>query len=1078
MVLGLGSQTMPCARAVVLVTLVTLVFTVYLLGSDLQIQIISPSLLPVYADNFTDTTKEGYLVWSPSCQIPDMNPRHESIKKFIKSAQSIVCSKFGPLTYISSVTQGEPYILKVDTNIAHQYVGKQNYICCYSNITREDPNYNDASKSGDNKFNISNCENFEKEITLKFETEFILVKCNIMKNGKSEKEVYKNVHAMVSMKPQVKEKIKQTENQKKPSVMIIGIDSVSRLNAIRTIPKTLSLLQRGEWIELKGYNKIGDNTFPNVIAILTGYNMEHVKQCWESRKLEFDNCPFLWKNFSNQGYVTFYGEDETSITTFNYNKKGFITQPTDYYLRTFLLAAEKKLPLKHRDGMGVCLGPVSTTENLLKYLTDFAYKFNNLPYFAFLWMNNLSHNNPNTLAAMDYRFLQFFNEIEEAGTLNNTIVIFLSDHGMRFGKMRETVVGWYEERLPFIQIWIPKWFRRKYPNYYNNILLNREKLTSPYDLHLMLKHILVENENNILDENQMINGTISCPTCKSLFSEIAYNRSCEEAGIALHWCTCNQYETLSTVDDTAQEAAKYVVQDINNRLKNNVNNSEKCANLSLQRLVNVRGRFNEKDKHVDLVLLIETVPGNAMFEATVRHVLQDKSYKVVGLISRVNMYWSQSKCIVIRNIDAVICLSCHNDCVLRCKQVEPFLLTYGQDCVLVSALPKRCKQVEPFLLTYGQDCVLISALPKRCKQDCVLDCVLISALPKRCKQVEPFLLTYGQDCVLVSALPKRCKQVEPFLLTYGQDCVLDCVFGLCDCVLDWCVGLCVGLCVECTSQEVNLLYVSIKHKKPECPKSVTNNIETSSCKKCDKKKTIKFTLQTEENRQLPFLNLKLHRSEEKNKIKFGIHRKESDTVEYFNNFEDYATCSQKLTQAGCSEDFEIANEFSEELCGQLTTEIDSLDTEWDPYDELLNNEGEDVLKELFADDYDESLQYWRHFVVIVSCFHDCQFFLLFAAWFFRNLIVHSSMLDESIPEEPSLITKFFKNTTDSSLGNDSFKITPDGSLKRNSFKRTPDGSLDNYRQKGEKIDSQLYIYIYHYFNKIHWITVQTEWKLT
>lgn len=31
-------------------------------------------------------------------------------------------------------------------------------------------------------------------------------------------------------------------------------------------------------------------------------------------------------------------------------------------------------------------------------------------------------------------------------------------------------------------------------------------------------------------------------------------------------------------------------------------------------------------------------------------------------------------------------------------------------------------------------------------------------------------------------------------------------------------------------------------------------------------------------------------------------------------------------------------------------ETDSLDTEWDPYDELLNNEGEDVLKELFADD--------------------------------------------------------------------------------------------------------------------------------
>ncbi|KAJ9595907.1 hypothetical protein L9F63_012926, partial [Diploptera punctata] len=44
-----------------------------------------------------------------------------------------------------------------------------------------------------------------------------------------------------------------------------------------------------------------------------------------------------------------------------------------------------------------------------------------------------------------------------------------------------------------------------------------------------------------------------------------------------------------------------------------------------------------------------------------------------------------------------------------------------------------------------------------------------------------------------------------------------------------------------------------------------------------------------------------------------------------------------------------------------------------------------------------------------------------------------------IPDEPSLITKFFKNTTDGSLENDSFKRTPDGSLENNSFKRTPDG---------------------------------------
>ncbi|KAJ9591766.1 hypothetical protein L9F63_001702 [Diploptera punctata] len=51
-----------------------------------------------------------------------------------------------------------------------------------------------------------------------------------------------------------------------------------------------------------------------------------------------------------------------------------------------------------------------------------------------------------------------------------------------------------------------------------------------------------------------------------------------------------------------------------------------------------------------------------------------------------------------------------------------------------------------------------------------------------------------------------------------------------------------------------------------------------------------------------------------------------------------------------------------------------------------------------------------------------------------KLLKHTRTMNFEIPDEPSLITKLFKNTTDDSLENDSFK-------------RTPDGSLDNYWQK-------------------------------
>lgn len=505
---------------------------------------------------------------------------------------------------------------------------------------------------------------FKEEVTLLPQSEFILVRCNIKKKGSKGKEVYSNMHATIPMKPQVITKLISKQMQQKNdseakgklSVLFIGLDSMSRLNFIRTMPKTASHLHRNGWFELRGYNKVADNTFPNLMAILTGLNLDQIKKtCWPTRDSELDTCPYIWREFSNQGYVTAFGEDITKMSTFNYMKTGFINPPTDYYLRPYILAAENKLRLKMRDQLDICLGPISTTEHLLRYATDFASTFRHALYFAVLWINNLSHNNHNTPAAMDFRFFQFFSEMAEIGALNNTLVIFLSDHGMRFGKIRETLIGWLEERLPFIYIWIPQLFRQKYPKVVKNIVTNGHRLTSPYDVHLTLKDILSRNhETNMAEHNENArnassnHGSAGCPKCVSLFEEVTYNRSCGDAGITPHWCTCNQYQTLSARGDTVQAAANFVLSEIQVRLQKAVNRTQqfkKCADLRLNRLVDVRGTVHNESKHKDYVVLIETAPGSAVFEATVRQLTKnDHKFQILGTVSRINAYWSQSAC--------------------------------------------------------------------------------------------------------------------------------------------------------------------------------------------------------------------------------------------------------------------------------------------------------------------------------------------------------------------------------------------------------------------------------------------------
>lgn len=76
------------------------------------------------------TLKEGYLVWSPSCRIPDIDPYHESVRTLIKKVNPVKCSQLPPLTRISNDK------LIYDNKISPKYANKQKMSCCYQNIQR------------------------------------------------------------------------------------------------------------------------------------------------------------------------------------------------------------------------------------------------------------------------------------------------------------------------------------------------------------------------------------------------------------------------------------------------------------------------------------------------------------------------------------------------------------------------------------------------------------------------------------------------------------------------------------------------------------------------------------------------------------------------------------------------------------------------------------------------------------------------------------------------------------------------------------------------------------------------------
>lgn len=86
--------------------------------------------------------------------------------------------------------------------------------------------------------------------------EYILVKCK----GTNGKSVYNNAHAIMRERAEVRQRIDEAafvNNRTRPlSVLMLSIDSISRLNLIRAMPRTAQHLYDHGWFELQGYNKV------------------------------------------------------------------------------------------------------------------------------------------------------------------------------------------------------------------------------------------------------------------------------------------------------------------------------------------------------------------------------------------------------------------------------------------------------------------------------------------------------------------------------------------------------------------------------------------------------------------------------------------------------------------------------------------------------------------------------------------------------------------------------------------------------------------------------------------------------
>ncbi|XP_013396390.1 uncharacterized protein LOC106163379 [Lingula anatina] len=539
-----------------------------------------------------------------------------------------------------------PLKCRRQTSVAESKIDRDGYLTLiiknYSRVTDNIHCYYQYIRHPTKPYKEDEAFVFSKRIDLplanrvKLQEDFVYVSCM----NKSGYKVYENFHLhMVKRDEHIFKKYSETTGrQPRLNVLIVINDGVSMSGAVRYLPKTTEYLKKAmNGTIFPGYHTVGENSLPNFFPLLTG--LPHSEASTDT--------PFIWNRFAEKGYKTFYLEDKV-YATFTYIDPAPIRPPTDFYTHPFWVAMENSS--LYWDSQTFCLGDEPIHRIALHYLGYYIKNYQRHPYFGLYFLNELTHDvdSPIQLADVDYR--NFLKEHNERGYLNNTIILFMSDHGARFGRLRSTPIGRLEASNPLLIMVLPKWLRKQYPHISATVNSNADRLVTPYDIHATLVDILHSDIPTYTEEiTNGKNRRVGLAKGISLFRNLPSRRTCASAGIPEDTCTlCTPLDTtfLDINSEKARFIANALLAQINGVL---VNATSGCDVLRISDITYIAVTSDSRFS-VTYIVVIKTIPGSGIFEASVRETRAmasdsaESQYTVMTPVIRLSLYDNNCCC--------------------------------------------------------------------------------------------------------------------------------------------------------------------------------------------------------------------------------------------------------------------------------------------------------------------------------------------------------------------------------------------------------------------------------------------------
>ncbi|TKR60617.1 hypothetical protein L596_027839 [Steinernema carpocapsae] len=453
----------------------------------------------------------------------------------------------------------------------------------------------------------------------------------------------------------------QQEGIENPDVLLLVVDSVSSSSMVRALQSTIHLLREEfDAVVFRHLNKVGLNSRPNGFAFLAGKQIYNIKKNPYSNTIHadlshkewckeaLDNQSFVSFAFRNAGYKTMMAED-WAHGVFNWpNCTGFTGKPVDHYMRPYQIRLRGSANQGGDHAMNEIVFRKSCREphnSILDYTGQFLKAYEDRPKFAFSWMTDIAHDKMSQLYHVDKHFYRFFYDNREK--LRNSFIIVMGDHGMRFGRYRNSKFGVIEDNNPALVMAIPKKLRKA--ELTQILKENSKSMITHYDVFATLNDIAsVLSESRFtdfspLDLNERLEGVFHG---SSLLRPLPQPRHCGNLRVPFEFCTCEvKYRSFPPTHEFFKAAEKFLIDGLNAEIEA-ANASELCVPLTLKPHLSLLEEVTSAENLFQITVIAKPSLGKFSSLISVSRK-EDGSLEIEKIndeFSRLNSYKGHSDC--------------------------------------------------------------------------------------------------------------------------------------------------------------------------------------------------------------------------------------------------------------------------------------------------------------------------------------------------------------------------------------------------------------------------------------------------